>query len=76
MVAGLASTIFIPLTTWLVGQYGWRDALEVLALFLPFGLNNTNRLAIHKKDIIGRANISLVFTNGNALVCSKVDMLF
>ncbi len=34
MVAGFASTIFIPLTTYLVGALGWRDALRLLALIL------------------------------------------
>ena len=33
-VAGLASTIFVPLTTLLVHTFGWRDALRVLALVL------------------------------------------
>jgi predicted MFS family arabinose efflux permease len=31
VVAGLASTIFLPLTGWLVDQHGWRTALLVLA---------------------------------------------
>lgn len=34
LVAGLASTIFIPLTTFLVEMFGWREALKVLALIL------------------------------------------
>ena len=34
LVAGLASTIFIPLTTYLVEAFGWRDALKILALIL------------------------------------------
>ena len=34
MIAGLASTIFIPLTTLLVSELGWRAALRVLALIL------------------------------------------
>lgn len=33
-VAGLASTIFVPLASWLVEAYGWRDALRVLAAVL------------------------------------------
>lgn len=32
MVAGLASTVFVPLETLLVGELGWRSALVVLAL--------------------------------------------
>jgi MFS family permease len=31
VVAGFASTIFMPLTGWLVEQHGWRTALLVLA---------------------------------------------
>ena len=34
LVAGLASTIFIPLTTFLTEVFGWRDALKILALIL------------------------------------------
>lgn len=34
MVAGLASTIFIPLATGLVEGFGWREALRILALIL------------------------------------------
>ncbi len=39
LVAGLASTVFIPLTHALVEGLGWRDALKVLALIqIPFGI--------------------------------------
>jgi predicted MFS family arabinose efflux permease len=31
VVAGFASTIFLPLTGWLVDRYGWRSALLLLA---------------------------------------------
>ena len=34
VMAGLASTIFIPLTTYLTEIYGWRNALSILALIL------------------------------------------
>jgi len=34
VMAGLASTIFVPLTTLLTEAYGWREALRVLALIL------------------------------------------
>ena len=34
LVAGLASTIFIPLDTWLLAQYGWRGAVRVLAVLM------------------------------------------
>lgn len=36
LVAGLASTIFVPLATWLVESWGWRDALRVLAVIMLF----------------------------------------
>ncbi|HEV2109249.1 MAG TPA: MFS transporter [Thermomicrobiales bacterium] len=32
--AGLASTIFLPVATWLVEALGWRQALVALAIFL------------------------------------------
>ncbi len=32
--AGFASTIFLPLTAWLVSKYEWRDALLILAVIL------------------------------------------
>ena len=34
VVAGFASTIFLPLTGWLVATYGWRTALLILAAVL------------------------------------------
>src|SRR2546426_4563916 len=34
LVAGLASTIFMPFEAWLVGRLGWRGALTALALIL------------------------------------------
>lgn len=34
LCAGLASTIFIPLATYLVGSFDWREALRILALIL------------------------------------------
>ena len=34
LVAGLASTIFIPLDTWLLSAFGWRGAVRVLAALM------------------------------------------
>lgn len=31
-LGGLASTVFIPLSAWLIGAYGWRQALWALAV--------------------------------------------
>jgi predicted MFS family arabinose efflux permease len=50
LVAGLASSIFIPLTGWLVDAYGWRGALQVLAavyaaLAIPLHLVSLRRTA-------------------------------
>lgn len=36
-VAGFASVIYIPLAAWLVGRYGWREALVILAVILGAG---------------------------------------
>ena len=37
LMAGFASTIFIPLAGWLVQTQGWRDSLVTLALILGVG---------------------------------------
>ncbi|MGI8609283.1 MAG: MFS transporter [Candidatus Dormibacteria bacterium] len=34
VVAGFASTIFLPLTAYLVGRFGWREALVILAALM------------------------------------------
>ena len=34
LVAGLASTIFVPLDTWLLELLGWRSAVQVLAILM------------------------------------------
>lgn len=34
IVAGLANTVFVPLTQWLVDAHGWRAALRILAVVL------------------------------------------
>lgn len=39
---GLASVVFLPLATWLVNRWGWRDALLILA-----GLLATTTIAPH-----------------------------
>jgi len=37
LFGGLASTVFVPLTEFLVNRYGWREALQVLAAIqIPF----------------------------------------
>ena len=50
LLGGLASTVFIPLTHWLVEYAGWRHALIVLALLqLPFGVV-IHWIALKNKD--------------------------
>ena len=34
LVAGLASTVFAPLTAWLLGPLGWQHTYVVLAAFV------------------------------------------
>ncbi len=40
LIGGLASTVFLPLTTYLIHSWGWRGALQVLALLhvIPVGI--------------------------------------
>ncbi|UCH26496.1 MAG: MFS transporter [Trueperaceae bacterium] len=49
MVAGLASTIFIPLASWLVAVLPWRDALRVLALVLAVGTIPLHALVLRRR---------------------------
>jgi MFS family permease len=42
LAAGLASTIFMPLAAWLLGRFGWRMAIEILA-----GLLAATTIPIH-----------------------------
>ncbi len=48
MVAGLASTIFVPLATVLVETLGWRPALRVLALVLWAGTVPLHALVLRR----------------------------
>jgi sugar phosphate permease len=49
LAAGLASTIFIPLCTWLIGQVGWREALPILALILAIATVPAHALVIRRR---------------------------
>ena len=49
LAAGLASTIFIPLCTWLIERLGWREALPVLALILALTTIPTHALVIRRR---------------------------
>ena len=49
MVAGLASTIFIPLATFLVETMDWRVALRLLALVLALGSVPLHALVLRRR---------------------------
>ncbi|WP_238176253.1 MFS transporter [Kribbella albertanoniae] len=61
LVAGLGSTIFIPLAGQLVDRVGWRDALLVLAL-----LHNVVTVPLHLIALRGTARASRSTATGNA----------
>ena len=49
LFAGLASTIFLPLTGWLVDLQGWRQALVTLALILALGTIPAHALLLRRR---------------------------
>ncbi len=49
LVAGLASTIFVPLCTWLVQAMGWRAALEILALLFVLSTFPPHALVLRRR---------------------------
>ncbi|MCS7067272.1 MAG: MFS transporter [Meiothermus sp.] len=49
LTAGLASTIFVPLSTWLVQLAGWRGALEILALILAVSTIPLHALVLRRR---------------------------
>lgn len=49
LMAGLASTIFVPLSTWLVQLAGWRGALEILALIFALGTIPLHALVLRRR---------------------------
>jgi cyanate permease len=52
IAAGLASTIFLPLTASLVESLGWRTALQVLALILLFGTAFPHMLLLRDPPVV------------------------
>jgi len=66
LVAGFASTAFIPLTQWLIDLFGWRHALLALAAInlcvclpihaLAIGRNGTSRAAVIDRAAVKAAN--------------------
>ena len=49
LAAGFASTIFLPLSGWLVGALGWRRALVVLAAVLAAGTILPHALLLRRR---------------------------
>jgi MFS family permease len=49
LMAGLASTIFIPLEVWLIEQQGWRSALVSLAAFLALSTVLPHALLLRRR---------------------------
>jgi MFS family permease len=49
LAAGLASTIFIPLCTWLIERLGWREALPILAAILAITTIPAHALVIRRR---------------------------
>jgi MFS family permease len=58
LLAGLASTIFLPLTSWLIRVQGWRQALVTLAIVLAAGTILPHALVLRrgpKAGVLGPA---------------------
>jgi MFS family permease len=49
LMAGFASTIFIPLAGWLVQVQGWRDSLVTLAIILAVGTIAPHALLLRRR---------------------------
>ena len=52
LMAGLASTIFLPLAAWLVGPLGWRTALVALALVLAVATIPAHALVLRRARLL------------------------
>lgn len=55
LVAGFASSIFIPLTGQLIHAYGWRDALQILAAILAAATVPLHAFALRRTRATGVA---------------------
>jgi len=49
IIAGFASTIFLPLTGWLEIQHGWRQALVILAVVLAIGTIPLHAIVLRRR---------------------------
>lgn len=55
LVAGFASTIFMPVEAWLLSWIGWRAALAVLATFLAVTTIPAHALVLRTPEGLGRS---------------------
>jgi MFS family permease len=54
LIAGFSSTVFLPLSAWLVQNQGWRAALVALAVILAVGTIPAHALVLrHKPEQLG-----------------------
>jgi MFS family permease len=49
LMAGFASTIFLPLAEWLIRQQGWRTSLVTLAIILAVGTIPAHALVLRRR---------------------------
>jgi MFS family permease len=49
LMAGFASTIFMPIESWLIGLFGWREALVVLAAVLGLATIGPHGLLLRRR---------------------------
>lgn len=49
VTGGLASVVYIPLATWLIGAHGWRSALLVLAGIMALGTIPIHALLLRRR---------------------------
>ena len=49
LMAGFASTIFLPLSEWLIQQQGWRTSLVTLAIILAVGTIPAHGLVLRRR---------------------------
>jgi MFS family permease len=72
LVAGFASTIFMPLEAWMLGRVGWRASLGALAIVLGAVTIPAHALILRAPDGLGRGadaggHVSTDATLGTAL---------
>lgn len=55
LIAGLSVTVFLPLSQWLVGLLGWRDAVLILGLILLAVVGSLSLLVVRDRPRAGSA---------------------